>query len=416
LPPGGAAARALGQMSDTPAPDPVANRRALYILLTVVFINIAGFGVVIPLLPFYASAFGAPAWQVFVLFSAYSLGNFFAEPLWGKLSDRIGRRPVLMITIFGNALTYVALAFAPDLITAMAIRFCGGILTGNTSTIQGYIADVTPPEKRAGTLGMMGAAFALGFVTGPSIGGLLANEAAGLAGFRLPLLLAAGLAATAGTGVFLFVRETRHRHFDAPRRGRFEGLSDAMANPVIWRVLLVSLIAIAGFAGMEATFGLWAKASFGWGPREIGFCFLAIGVTAALAQGLLTGALARRFGESATLMGGLVLIFVGFAFQPLVGSLWPLAVGGMITVALGQSLAFPNIAAILSQASPPDQQGEMLGLNSAAGALARICGPLVAAPLFTGVGVTAPFAVAAGLCLPAMFMAWRVSKAIKRRA
>ena len=156
-------------MSDQTAPQPE-DKRALAILLGVVFINIAGFGVVIPLLPFYASSFGAPAWQVIVLFSAYSLGNFFAEPIWGKLSDRIGRRPVLMLTIFGNALTYVLLAFAPNLWVAMAIRFCGGILTGNISTIQGYLADVTPHEKRAGRMGFMAAAFSLGFVTGPVLG------------------------------------------------------------------------------------------------------------------------------------------------------------------------------------------------------------------------------------------------------
>ncbi|HYE47469.1 MAG TPA: MFS transporter [Caulobacter sp.] len=399
-----------------PAPSPAQDNRALTILLAVVFINIAGFGIVIPLLPFYASAFGAPAWQVIVLFSAYSLGNFFAEPIWGKLSDRIGRRPVLMLTIFGNAATYIALAFAPDLWVAMLIRFVGGILTGNISTIQGYLADVTPPDKRAGRMGLMAAAFSLGFVTGPSIGGLLAQEGVGIAGFRLPLLLAAGLALTAGAGVALFVRETRHVHLDAPRRKRFEGLGDAIAQPVIWRVLVVSLIAMAGFAGMEATFGLWSKHQFGWGPREIGFCFLVIGVTAALAQSLLTGWMARRVGEPATLMTGLVLIAAGFAFQPLVGGNWPIAVLGMVVVALGQSLAFPNIIAILSKASPHDRQGEMLGLNTAAGALARIVGPLVAAPLFTGIGPSAPFAAAAGLCIPALFMAWRVSKAVRRSA
>jgi DHA1 family tetracycline resistance protein-like MFS transporter len=394
---------------------PVEDRRALYILLAVIFINIAGFGVVIPLLPFYAKSFGAPAWQVFLLFSAYSLGNFFAEPFWGRLSDRIGRRPVLMLTIFGNAATYLALCFAPNLWVAFAIRFCGGILTGNISTIQGYLADVTPQEKRAGRLGLMGAAFSLGFVTGPSIGGLLANEAAGLAGFRPPLLVASAFAMTAGLGVALFVRETRHRHSDAPRRGRFDGLNDALAHPVIWRVLLVSLISIFGFAGMEATFGLWAKAKFDWGPREIGFCFLAIGGTAALAQSILTGFLARRLGETTTLIIGLVLIAIGFSIQPLVNA-WPFAVFGMIIVALGQSLSFPNIGAILSKAAPADRQGEMLGLNSAAGALARIIGPLAAAPLFTLVSPGAPFAVAAALCIPAIFMAWRVSRAVRRSA
>jgi len=399
----------------TPGSPDKGDSRALYVLLTVVFVNIAGFGVIIPLLPFYAKSFGAPDWQVFVLFAAYSVGNFFAEPIWGRLSDRIGRRPVLMITIFGNALTYILLAFAPNLWIACLIRLTGGVLTGNISTIQGYIADVTPPDRRAARLGLMGAAFSLGFMTGPSIGGILAHEEMGTAGFRPPLLFACALAIAAGIGVVLFVRETRHVHKDAPRRGRLEGLNDALAHPVIWRALCVTLISMAGFAGMEATFGLWAEARFGWGPKQIGFCFFAIAITAAAAQGFLTGAMARRFGETATLMIGLALILVGFAMQPFVLT-WQLAVVGMIIVALGQSLAFPNIGAIISKASSSDRQGEMMGLNTAAGALARIIGPLTAAPLFMTFGPSAPFAVAAGLCVPALFMAWQVSKALRRSA
>ena len=398
-----------------PAAPDKGDSKALYVLLSVVFINIAGFGVIIPLLPFYAKSFGAPDWQVFVLFAAYSVGNFFAEPIWGRLSDRIGRRPVLMITIFGNALTYVLLAFAPNLWVACLIRLAGGVLTGNISTIQGYIADVTPPDRRAGRLGLMGAAFSLGFMTGPTIGGLLAHADQGVAGFRPPLFFAATLALAAGIGITLFVRETRHGHKDAPRRPQLAGLNDALAHPIIWRVLTVTLISMAGFAGMEATFGLWAEARFGWGPREIGFCFFAIAITAASAQGFLTGFLARRIGETTTLIIGLSLIFAGFALQPFVPT-WQLAIVGMITVALGQSLAFPNIAAIISKAASPERQGEMMGLNSAAGALARIIGPLMAAPLFMNFGPGAPFAVAAGLCIPALFMAWRVSKAMRRSA
>ncbi|MFZ5670373.1 MAG: MFS transporter [Pseudomonadota bacterium] len=389
--------------------------RALYVLLAVVFVNIAGFGVIIPLLPFYAKSFGAPDWQVFVLFAAYSAGNFFAEPLWGRLSDRIGRRPVLMMTIFGNALTYLALAFAPNLWVACAIRLAGGVLTGNISTIQGYMADVTPPDRRAGRLGLMGAAFSMGFLTGPTIGGLLAREELGAAGFRPPLLLAAGLALAAGTGIVLFVRETRHAHADGPRRGRLEGLGEALARPVVWRTLCVTLISMAGFAGMEATFGLWAQARFGWGVREVGFCFFAIAITAVFAQGLLTGFLARRIGETRTMMIGLTLIMLGFASQPLVQA-WPMAVAGMMTVALGNSLTYPSIGATISRSVPADRQGEMMGLNTAAGALARIIGPLMAAPLFAGFGPGAPFAAAAGLCVPALFMAWQVSKAVRRSA
>jgi DHA1 family tetracycline resistance protein-like MFS transporter len=391
------------------------DRRALYVLLAVVFVNIAGFGVIIPLLPFYAKSCGAPDWQVFVLFAAYSVGNFFAEPIWGRLSDRIGRRPVLMITIFGNALTYVFLAFAPNLWVACLIRLVGGVLTGNISTIQGYMADITPPDRRAGMLGLMGAAFSLGFMTGPVIGGRLAMEELGTVGFRPPLFLAACLAVAAGIGAVLFVREVRHAHKDTPRRPRLEGLRDALAHPVIWRALCVTLISMAGFAGMEATFGLWAERRFGWTAEQVGNCFFAIAITAALAQGLLTGRMARRFGETTTLMIGLTLIGLGFAFQPFAVN-WVMAVLGMVTVALGQSLAFPNLGAIISKSAAADHQGEMMGLNTAAGALARIVGPLFAALIFGAFGPNGPFAVAAALCVPALFMAWRVSKAVRRSA
>jgi DHA1 family tetracycline resistance protein-like MFS transporter len=152
---------------------PDASPRALYVLLLVVFINLVGFGLVIPLLPFYAKSLNASPWQVTALFSAYSLGQFLAEPFWGRLSDRIGRRPVLIVTILANTLCYIALAFAPTIAWAFAIRLVSGCATGNISTIQGYMADVTPPEKRAGRMGLLGAAFGMGFVVGPTLGGLL---------------------------------------------------------------------------------------------------------------------------------------------------------------------------------------------------------------------------------------------------
>ncbi|HYG25972.1 MAG TPA: MFS transporter [Caulobacteraceae bacterium] len=393
---------------------PGGDARALYVLFFVVFLNMAGFGVVIPLLPFYAQSFDAPEWQVFVLFSAYSLGNFIAEPIWGRLSDRIGRRPVLMLTIFGNGLTYLALAFAPGIWAAVAVRLASGLLAGNISTIQGYVADVTAPERRAGRMGVMGAAFSMGFVTGPTLGGLLAHPEAGTAGFRPPLYLAFGLCMLAFLGVVRYLQETRHGHRDTPQRPRREGLREAFRNPVIWRVLSVSLISVGGFAGMEASFGLWSEAKFGWGPREIGLCFMVIGVVGAFAQSMLAGRLARRFGEPQTLMMGLALIGVGFSIQPFAAH-WPLSLFGMILVVLGQSLTFPNIGATISRASPPERQGEMLGLNMAAMALARIVGPLIAAPLFA-LYVSGPFVAAALLILPAMFMANEVRRHVRKAA
>ena len=378
--------------------------RALAVLLLVVFINLVGFGVVIPLLPFYAKAMNADPWQVTTMFAAYSLGQFFGEPFWGRMSDRIGRRPVLIVTILANALAYLALAFAPNIWLAMAVRLVGGFGSGNISTIQGYMADVTPPEKRAGRMGLLGSAFGAGFVIGPSLGGLLAHPSAGQLGFQIPLFVAAAMAALAAAGVFLFVAESRAPSAPGtPQAGRREALGAAAAHPVLSRVLLVTLVSTGAFAGMESIFGLWANARFDWGPRQVGLCFAVIGVIASLGQGILTGRLARRFGEGRVLTTGLSIIAVSLFATPFVVAP-ALAIVAVGCTAFGQSLVFPCVAALISRASPPDRQGQMLGLNMAAGSLARIGGPLLAGPLF-GLAVGGPYWFGSALMVPAIGLA-----------
>ena len=406
----------------TTAAAPDANPRALYVLLLVVFINLVGFGLVIPLLPFYAKSLNASAWQVTAMFSAYSLGQFIAEPLWGRLSDRIGRRPVLIVTILANTLSYVALAFAPDIAWAFAIRMFSGFATGNISTIQGYMADVTPPEKRAGRMGLLGAAFGMGFVVGPTLGGLLPGLAklfghseTGRLAFQIPLLIAAALAAIASLGVFLFVVESRApSQKDAPVIRRRDHLAAATAHPVLSRVLLVTLISTAAFAGMESVFGLWTQARFDWGPKQVGLCFAVIGIIASVGQGLITGRLARRFGEAKVLTVGLMIIAVSLTLTPFVPSaaFVPLAVG---CTAFGQSLVFPCIAALISRATSPDKQGAMLGLNAAAGSLARMSGPMLAGPLF-GLAIGGPFWLGGVLMLPAVAFALTIESRVKAAA
>jgi MFS family permease len=169
----------------------------------------------------------------------------------------------------------------------------------------------------------------------------------------------------------------------------------------------MSFIVVSGFAGIEATYGLWTQARFGWGPRQIGFAFMAVGISGALAQGLVTGALARRHGAARVLSAGLALVCAGMMVQ-LVSPVWPVAIAGFFIVSFGQSLTFPNINALISQAAPPDRQGEMLGLNMAGNCLARIGGPLYAGAVFTHVSIGAPFATAAILTVPAMFTAAQV--------
>jgi MFS transporter, DHA1 family, tetracycline resistance protein len=386
----------------------------MLVLLLVVFVNLVGFGVLMPILPFYAQAFHAPAWQVTWMFAAFSIGNFVAEPVWGRLSDRIGRRPILLGTIFCSGLGFIGLAFAPNIWIALAVRLLTGLTTGNLSTIQGYIADVTPPRFRAGRIGLLGAAFALGFVAGPALGGLLARPQDGLLGFRAPLIVAGGLSILAAAGVFLFVRESRERSQVAADGLRLSLLAEARRHPVLGRALVVTLLYTSAFAAAESTFGLWAQNRFGWGPRQLSYAFAAVAVTAALAQGFLTGRLTRRYGEAAMLAAGLAIISVTLALQPLGGGMDRSILLLALTV-FGQALALPNISALISRTTSSDRQGAMLGLNMSVGAFSRAVGPVLGGALFSLVGADAPLYAAAVAVAPAILLSWQAEEAARRQ-
>ncbi len=416
------------------APVPETSRSALGVLFAVVFINLVGFGLVVPLLPFFALSLDASAWQITLMFSAYSLGQFFAEPFWGRLSDRIGRKPVLLATLAANAIGYLALAFVPDIWTAVAVRLFTGLGAGNISTVQGYIADVTPPERRAGRMGMIGAAFGLGFIIGPGLGGLLTQPQLGRLGYQLPIFVAAALAALAAVGVVVFLRESRAKADPAAPRPRFlAGLHDARTNPVVSRVLMVTLVYMAGFSAMESVFGLWAGDRYAWGAREVGLSFMVVGIVSALNQGVFAGRLARRFGEARVLATGMLLFGASLVAQVMAPVAWfpavsldlgpwtlPVIQGWIIPVimalgACGMSLAMPNISALISRSTPPDRQGAMLGLNMASGSVARIFGPVIAGFLYSAFGHDWPFLVGAALTVPAAMMAINAGRAFRTR-
>jgi predicted MFS family arabinose efflux permease len=279
------------------------------------------------------------------------------------------------------------------------------------------MADITPPEKRASRMGIMGAAFSAGFTTGPAIGGFLAQPSRGALGFQLPLLVAAGFALASTLAVILLVRERRPERASAAPALRVKSarLRDAFAHPIIGSVVLISFIVVVGFAGIEAIYGLWTEHEFGWGPRQIGFAFMGIGLLGAVCQGWLSGRLARRWGEARVLAGGLVFMGIGLTTQWL-SPTWHVAMLGFAFVCLGQSICFPNISALISQAAPPDRQGEMLGLNMSGMALARIGGPVLAGQLFSMVSPGSPFALSALLILPALWFAWAVIQRTPRLA
>lgn len=373
-------------------------------LIAVIFINMLGFGIIVPLLPFYAKSFDAPAWQIALIFSAYSVGAFFGEPFWGRLSDKYGRKPLLISTITGNCLCYLALAFAPNIWVAFVIRLIGGLAAGNGAVVQGYISDVTPPEKRARQLSYQSAAWNVGLIVGPSIGGIFAHPDAGPVGFQVPLFIASGLAALCVIAIMLFIRESNTREQAVSHRpSRWRAIGDAIGHPAIGRLMLLTFLVGFAFTGIESTFGLWSQAKFGWGPREIGIVFAFTGVAAALTQTFVTGRLSERYGEARMLAVGMAITVVAAACQPF-STTMPMVIALMCLTAIGQSVAFPNVAAMISQTADPHRQGQILGLNNAAGALARVIGPLCAGLIFP-VFISGPFVLGALVVAPAIFLA-----------
>jgi DHA1 family tetracycline resistance protein-like MFS transporter len=394
---------------------PHTDRRALITLLAVVFLNIAGFGVVVPLLPFFGKAFDAQPWQITLLFSMFSAGQFLGEQVWGRLSDRLGRRPVLILTISISALTYLLLAFSPNIWWAYAARLACGFFSGNISTLQGCMADISKPEERAGRMGVMGAAFSMGFMTGPALGGFLAQPQLGTVGFHLPLYAACVLGLCSALAVALFVRESRPEPSGAPHRSRRAAYGVAFTHPVIKRILIISFVVVSGFAGIESTYGLWTAKRFGWGPAQIGMAFMFIGALGAICQGLVTGYLVRRHGEARVLTGGLISMFVGMITQFLSPS-WPIAMVGFAFVCFGQSICFPNLAGLISRATTPDRQGEMLGVNMSNNALARIGGPVYAGWIYSQIDPGSPFLLTAILIVPALALAFQLVRLVPRAA
>lgn len=393
--------------------DPRTAPGAVPVLLLLVFLSLIGFGVVIPLLPFYATAFDAKAWQVSLLFATYSAGQFLGELFWGRLSDRIGRRPVLLITIVGSAVGYVALAFSPGIWTAVLVRAAAGFFSGNMSAIQGYIVDVSPPEKLAGRLGLIGSAFGVGFVVGPALGGLLARPELGAAGFRPPLLVAAALCVVAIVGILAFVNESRrHGAAVSSTRNPLAALGEAIRHPILSRAFGVIFFGFFASSALWSILGLWLDARFSWGPREVGLLMAGTGVASALSQGAFAGMMVRRLGATTTIITGLLVAAVCYAGMAAAPVPW-VATVALFAGVIGHAMWQPAATAIVSRATNPDRQGAILGAASASGSLSRVVGPVISGALFSGIGPWAPLVFAGVFMLPAAWLGWSAAQALR---
>ena len=301
---------ALGTALSTPAPGTSVLSPLVIIFLTV-FIDLLGFGIIVPLLPFYAESFGASALTVGLLGTVFSLMQFVVAPLCGRWSDRVGRRPVILYGLLASAVAYVALALADSLALVFAARILGGIAGGNIPTAQAYIADITTPENRAKGMGLVGAAFGLGFIFGPAIGGILARF-----GHSTPMWFAAALCFGNFLAALMLLPESRHGAADRVTLGRLDLFRRARRHPGLMLLLLVFFLVSTAFSGFEATFALFTERRFGFTAETIGYIFAFIGVVLATVNGLLVGRVVPVLGERRIIPGALALIGVGLLLVP----------------------------------------------------------------------------------------------------
>lgn len=368
------------------------------IFLTV-FLDLLGFGMVIPLLPLYAEEFRASGLQIGLLTASFSLMQFAFNPFWGRLSDRVGRRPVLLASLAGSVVSMAILGAAGSLATLFLARILAGVAGANISTAQAYMADITGPEDRARGMGKIGMALGFGFVLGPAFGGFLSRWGAGAPGWA-----ASGLSLVALLWVFVRLPESLAAEMRSPPRRPFdpEQWRRAFGRAQTALPILLFFVVTFGFTGLEMAFSLFAKHRLHFSREEIGLVFARVGLVIAATQGILLGPLQRRFGERRLSFAGVLLLAVGTATLPFCAPHPVLREVGLVIVAFGVGINTPSLSSLVSRGAARDEQGGTLGVHHSMASLARATGPFWAGFMYDGLGRSAPF-VSGGAII---FLGW----------
>lgn len=377
----------------------MSSRSPLVIIFVTVFIDLLGFGIIIPLLPFYAESYGATGFTVGLLSTVFSLMQFLVSPIFGRWSDRIGRRPVILFGLLASCLAYVALALASSLALIFAARIVGGIAGGNIPTAQAYIADITSAENRAKGMGLVGAAFGLGFVLGPAIGGALTRF-----GPATPMWFAAALCLANFVAAWFLLPESRKGDRAGTSLNRFDLFRRAARHPGLVPLLIVFFLVSTAFSGFEATFALFAERRFGFTAETIGYLFAFIGVVLALVNGVLVGRVVPVLGERRVIPMAIALIGIGLLLVPASHTIAVL-LGVCGALAVGMGFNNPSLTSAVSRLSDPAEQGGMLGLAQSLAALGRIAGPAWGGFLFDRAGIVVPYLSSASIMVVALLLA-----------
>ena len=364
-----------------------------------------GFGFILPLFPFYAERMGASPEIITLTMAAFSLGQFVAAPYWGRLSDSTGRKPVLILTLLGSGLSYVILAYAPNLTVVILSRILSGLMAGNVSIAFAYVADITDDSNRSAGLGKVSAALGLGFMTGPAIGGLLAGNNVEDANYLLTALAAAGINFLAMLAAMIFLKES----LGIKQRKPFEGFSKIIELKTfipaksILPLVFCGLMFYTAMSMMESIFPLWANKIFSYGPSHIGGVFFMLGSIGVIIQGGFIGKLTELLGEkklvqlaALSLMTGLTVIgSASFEF-----SLWI----GLFFFGCGAAIFNPSLSSLISKSADPSSRGQYLGHYQAACSMGRIVGPSISGLLYSYFHTSTPFYSGAIIAIPVILL------------
>ena len=385
-------------------------RVALAVLFVTVFIDLLGFGIVIPFLPLYAARLHVNAFGIGLILSSYSLMQLVCAPLLGGLSDHYGRRPIIMLGLLGSSISYVIYGFAASFALLLISRSVHGACAGTVSTAQAYVADTTPESERAHGMGMIGAAFGLGFVLGPALGGVLGHS-----DLRVPVFFAALL--TLANLIFAAVALPESRRPEptanltwAAAAAPLLRLPRQLTRHRLSRLFAIAFLVTSAMAEFEATFALVVTGIYSYGPRGIGELLAFAGLLQAFTQGYLLRKIVARQGELRLVRIGMFAFAAGMAPMASTanrGLLWILL--GLLS--LGYGLASPSIASLISRGTAHHLQGEVLGVNQSALSLARICGPLIAGFMYQALAPAAVYATGAITVVVALALTHGVERA-----
>ena len=383
----------------------------MLILFLIVFTGLVGFGIILPLFPFYAERFGASPEVITWTMAAFTLAQALATPIWGRISDAYGRRLVLILTMLGSAASYVLLAYADELWIVMLSRVLGGLMAGNVSTAFAYVTDITTEENRSASLGKIGAAMGLGFIFGPAIGGLMAGAEVETANYVLPALAAAALSIVAVFGSILFLPESLSRSDRKPFKwsraaspGGQEEVSLAGVNRQgLLKLFAAAMIFYTAMSQMESIFPLWANDLYDMGPRFIGGVFFYIGIIQVVMQAGMVGPLTSRFGDRPVAIASGVFFALGLTALATLTARWQVWIA-LLPFGIGVGLFNPTVTSIVSKACSANERGAVMGKYQAASAWGRFFGPLWSGLMYSKISMAAPFASAAALMLPAIIL------------